>query len=56
MRQRAIWQRKLFEDSDAFQLPPLPQEVQQELSRLLARLPQLDFKFYEFRDFVHAGD
>lgn len=40
MRQRAIWQRQLFEDNDAFQLPPLPQEVRQELSRLLVQWMQ----------------
>ena len=40
MRQRAIWQRRLFEDGDAFQLPPLPQEGRQELSRLLVQWMQ----------------
>ena len=37
MRQRAVVQRKLFEDNKAFHLPPLQHEVQEEVTRLLVQ-------------------
>ena len=40
MRQRAIWQRQLFEDGDGFQPPSLSQEVRQDLSDLLVQWMQ----------------
>lgn len=40
MRQRMAWQRTLFEDSKTFAPPQLPQEVRQELTRLLVQWMQ----------------
>lgn len=40
MRRRKIWQRELFEEGEAFQLPPQPLTVRQDLSRLLAKWMQ----------------
>ena len=40
MRQRMTWQGQLFEDNKTFAPPQLPQEVQQELARLLVQWMQ----------------
>lgn len=37
MRQRAIWQRQLFDDTEPFYTPPLKTEVRAEVTRLLVQ-------------------
>jgi hypothetical protein len=37
MRQRAIWQRHLFDDIEPFHIPQLKPEVREEATRLLVQ-------------------